>query len=144
MIVASIALLATSCNKSPNSATVGKDGQSASVQAEAFERRVYRSLDGLSVLTLISRDECQLSEGGTALLCRYSKEDDKLRVVTVALSTSKEINFRFISEGLQDDNGNVLFSPERYASAIEQHRRQEEEQERQWLEKQRQEQHSQN
>ena len=103
---------------------------------------VYRSLDGVSVLTLLSREKCELSEGGTTLLCRYSREDDALHVVTVALSTSKEMNFRFTSEGLQDDNGNVLFSPERYATAIEQLRRQEEEQERQRLEKQRQEQHS--
>lgn len=141
--VASLSLLATGCNKSPNSAiTVSKDGQPASLQAEAFERQVYRSLDGGSVLTLISREKCELSEGGTTLECRYSKEDDKLRVVTIALSTSKEINFRFTGEGLQDDNGNVLFSPERYASAIEQLRRHEEEQERQRLETQRQEQHS--
>ena len=141
--VASLALLATSCNKSPNSAiTVSRDGQPASIQPEAFQRQVYRSLDGVSVLTLTSREECELNEGGTTLLCRYSKEDDKLHVVTIALSTSKEIYFRFIGEGLQDDKGNVLLSSQPYATAIEKVRRQQEEQERQRLETQRQEQHS--
>jgi hypothetical protein len=61
-----------------------------------------------------------LAEGGTTLLCKYTKPNDTLRVVTTALGTSQVIYFRFTNQGLVDNNGNVLFSPEGLAANIQQ------------------------
>jgi hypothetical protein len=64
------------------------------------------------VLTLISKDECELNEHGTIFLCKYTKQNDNLRVVTTALGTSQVLYYRFTNQGLQDNDGNVLLSPE--------------------------------
>jgi hypothetical protein len=78
------------------------------------------------VLTLVSKDECEIAEGGTTLLCKYTKQDGKLRVVTTALGTSQVLYFRFTEQGLDDNKGTVLFSPEALAVAMRQIRREEE------------------
>ncbi len=107
------AVLVGGCDKAPTS-TADKSGNQppAPIQAEAFRGQVYKSFNQRKVLTLISKDECELSEHGTILLCKYTKQDDKLRVVTTALGTSQVLYYRFTSQGLQDNDGNVLFSPE--------------------------------
>jgi hypothetical protein len=112
-----VATLATGCSKSPNITT-----DSSQLQAEPIRGQVYRSLDGGTVLTVISRDECELREGGTTLLCKYTKQADALRVVVTAMGTTQVIYYRFTDQGIQDNNGGVLLSPERYAAAVEQAR----------------------
>jgi len=47
-----------------------------------------------------------------------------LRIVTTASGTTQVIYFRFTDQGLDDNNGNVLLSPERYTAALEQLQRQ--------------------
>lgn len=100
------------------------------IQAEPFHGQVYKSLNGRNVLTLISKDECELSLEGTTLLCKYTKPNDTLRVVTTASGTSQIIYFRFTSQGLEgelpgDYKGvsTVLLSQEQYAAITEQIRR---------------------
>lgn len=107
------AFLVGGCDKSPTS-TANKSGNQppAPIQAEAFHGQVYKSFDQRKVLTLISKDECELNEHGTILLCKYTKQNDNLRVVTTALGTSQVLYYRFTNQGLQDNDGNVLFSPE--------------------------------
>jgi hypothetical protein len=116
-VLAACAFFLASCGQSPTTKTVNSNDSQptpAPIQAEAFHGQVYKSLNGRTVLTLISKDECELSEQGTILLCKYTKQDDKLRVVTTALGTSQVLYYRFTNQGLQDNNGNVLFSPEVY------------------------------
>ena len=50
-------------------------------------------------------------------LCKYTKSNNTLRVVT---KEGEVIYFRFTDQGLEDNNGNVLLSPERYAAIIQQ------------------------
>lgn len=139
-ILAACVFFTAGCNKSPTPPTANNsDSQPAPapIQAEPFHGQVYKSLNGRTTLTLVSKDECELSEGGTILLCKYTKPNDTLRVVTTALGTSQVIYFRFTDQGLEDNSGNVLFSPEKYAAAIEQLQRQQREQQREQQEKQR-------
>lgn len=122
-ILATLAILTAGCGKSPN--TNSNASQPAQptpppIQAEPFHGQVYKSLNGRTTLTLVSKDECELSEGGTILLCKYTKPNDTLRVVTTALGTSQVIYFRFTAQGLVDNNGNVLFSPEGLTAKIQQ------------------------
>ena len=130
-----IAALSAGCNKSP---TITTDSN-AHVQAEPFHGEIYRSVDGRTVLTLISRDECELREGGTTLLCKYTKQADALRVVATAMGTNQVLYYRFTDQGIQDNNGSVLLSPDRYKAATEQIRlaREREEQAQQQAERMR-------
>ena len=122
VILAACAFFTGGCNKSPTSSTANNNGSQPPppIQAEAFHGQVYKSLDGGTVLTLVSKDECELNQGGTILLCKYTKPNDTLRVVTTALGTSQVIYFRFTAQGLVDNNGNVLFSPEGLTAKIQQ------------------------
>ena len=61
-------------------------------------------------------------QDGTTLPCKYTKQTDALRVIATVMGTPQVIYFRFTDQGLQDNNGNVLLSPEKYAAVIEQQR----------------------
>jgi uncharacterized protein YecT (DUF1311 family) len=115
--ILTLAAFTPGCNKSPGIAS-----DSPQVQAEPFHGQVYRSFDGRTTLTLISEDECELNSGGTTLLCKYTKQSDALRVVVTAMGTNQVIYYRFTDQGIQDNNGAILLSPERYAAATEQAR----------------------
>jgi hypothetical protein len=135
-ILVTLALLTGGCDKSSTSTATNNSGSQAPpaaqqapppIQAEPFHGQVYKSLNGRTVLTLVSKDECEIAEGGTTLLCKYAKQDGKLRVVTTTLGTSTVLYFRFTDQGLDDNKGNVLLSPESYSDAMEQLKRQQEE-----------------
>jgi hypothetical protein len=120
-ILAALSFLTTGCNKqaAPPPTPSNAVAQSPpSIQAEPFHGQVYKSIDSRTVLTLVSKDECELNQGGTILLCKYTKPNDTLRVVATALGTSQVLYYRFTDQGLQDNAGNVLFSPEGYTAAI--------------------------
>jgi hypothetical protein len=126
------------CNKSPTSTTANNSGSQPPppIQAEPFHGQVYKSANGRNVLTLTTKDECELMQDGTTLLCKYTKQTDALRVIATVMGTPQVIYYRFTDQGLQDNNGNVLLSPEKYAAAIEQIQRQQQEVEKARLEKQ--------
>jgi hypothetical protein len=140
VILATLSFLAAGCDKTPKSSVTNSSQPPAAaqqppiaaqqppspIQAEPFHGQVYKSLNGRTVLTLVSRDECEIAEGGTTLLCKYTKQDDKLRIVTTALGTSQVLYFRFTDQGLDDNKGNVLLSPDKYAAALEVVRQQQE------------------
>lgn len=134
-----LGFLTGGCNKSPTSPIANNTDspRPPAIQAEPFQGQVYKSLNGKTVLTLVSKDECELAERGTTLLCRYTKPNNTLRIVTTALGTSQVIYFRFTDQGLEDSNGDVLLSPEKYTAAIKMLNQRQREEEKQELEKQR-------
>jgi len=87
------------------------------VEAEPFRGQVYRSLDGDVILTLISRDELELRENGPTFLCKYTKQNDALRVIVTALGTTQVLYFRFVDEGLRANDGTVLYTPAKLDAA---------------------------
>ena len=114
------AALLVACDQAPNINTIQGAGAVQRVEAEPFQGSVYRSFDDQIALTLISRDECEIRTQGTTLLCKYTKQADALRIVTTALGTNQVIYFRFTDQGIQDNQGTTLLSPERYSAAMEQ------------------------
>jgi hypothetical protein len=119
-ILVTLAFLTGGCDKSPT---------------------VYKSLNGRTVLTLVSKDECEWAEDGTTLLYKYTKANNTLRIVATALGTTEVIYMRFTDQGLEDNKANVLLSPDAYAAAVTQLKRQQREteaaQEKERLEKER-------
>jgi len=56
-----------------------------------------------------------------AIICGCQKQEDKSgQESTTASGTIQVIYFRFTDQGLDDNNGNVLLSPERYTAALRQ------------------------
>ncbi|WP_395744288.1 hypothetical protein [Prosthecobacter sp.] len=86
------------------------------------EVQFYRSVNGRTSLRLISRDECELSDGSAILLGKYTRQPDALRVVLTTMGTNQVIYYRITDRGIQDNDGNMLLLPDRYAVAVEQAR----------------------
>lgn len=118
-LLACFSFLAASCSKSLTA--------TAPTATAPFHGQVYKSLDGTTVLTLISIDECELSENSPIILCKYTTANGTIRVVRTALGTTEVIYFRLTPQGLEENNGNVLLSPESYADAVSKIQRQKEE-----------------
>lgn len=106
------------CDKAPNTETSRAGDPKPQVKAEPFHGEVYRPLRGDTVLTLVSPDECELRQGQRTLLCKYTKQPDALRVVITALGTTEVIYYKFTDQGLQSENGDVLFSTKIRAERI--------------------------
>jgi len=119
VLVVSI-LFVGGCGK--QAATDGNsNGQSLPpVQAEPFHGQDYKSLDGRSVLTLTSKEECDLTQDGTTLPCKYTKQTDALRVIATIMGTPQVLYFRFVDQGLQANDGQILLAPRQYADAMAQ------------------------
>jgi hypothetical protein len=122
-ILAACALFTGGCGQSPT--TTSSNGQPSPaiqpppvIQAEPFHGQVYKTLNGRIVLTLISKDECELTEHGTTYLCKYTKQTGALRVIVTALGTSQVVYLRYTDQGLQDNDGDVLLSPDKYEAAL--------------------------
>lgn len=139
-ILAACVFFTAGCNKSPTTPTADSNGSQpppAPIQAEPFHGQVYKSIDGRNTLTLTSKDECELAQGGTTLLCKYTKQADALRIIATVMGTPQVIYYRFTDQGIQDNNGNVLLSPDKYTAAVEQLQRQQQEAAKAQMEKQR-------
>ena len=74
-------------------------------------------MDGSVVITLISVDELEArSQLMGTVVCKYSKQDGKLRVVIQVLGTTQAVYFRIVEDGLERDDGVTLYNPVKYAS----------------------------
>src|SRR5438477_12019445 len=117
-MLAACAFFTGGCRKSPTANS--SDSQTTpAIQPEPFHGQVYKSLDGRTVLTFVSKDECELPERGTILLCKYSKANNTLRIVTIALGTTQVIYFRCTDQGLIDNYGNVFLSTVTYTAVFD-------------------------
>lgn len=95
-------------------------------QSDASEQRAippepknqtYRMIGGHSVISLVSSDELEIRQGGENLVCKYTKQDGRLRVVMNALGTTTAKYFNMTPEGLVDEDGDIYYSPESYEKA---------------------------
>jgi len=91
--------------------------------AKAFRGEVYRSFNGNIAITLVSRDELELRDGnGPTILCKYTKQQNALRVVANAFGTTQVMYFQFTDRGVQTDDGEILLSRQHYEEALNQER----------------------
>jgi tetratricopeptide (TPR) repeat protein len=98
--------------------TSSQPGQkNESLQPKPFKGEVYESVDGQRRITLTSPDEAEISERGENIVCKYTKQDGKLRILVTALGTTKARYFEITTDGLQDSEGTIYFTPTRLAAA---------------------------
>lgn len=83
------------------------------VLPKPFKGQVYRSLDDRLVITLVSPEELELQTNGTNLICKYTTQDDSLRVVANIMGTTQALYYRITDGGLQGNDGSVLYTPSR-------------------------------
>ncbi len=130
-IAFALLLTLVSCNKQPSTDSSGSP--SAPAQAKPFKGEIYRTADDQQIITLVSPDELELRVGGTNLICKYTKQDDTLRVVANIVGTTQALYYRITPQGLQSNDGTILLAPQQHAQMIDAMRlaRQREEEERQ-------------
>ena len=107
-VVAAVATGVISCDKSQE-----KPGNSAPDAKQAFEakpynREIYRRHDDSKTIILISRDECEVKQGGKTFLCKYTKQDDALRVVMSVMGSTEVVYYKIVPHGLKEENGPIL------------------------------------
>src|SRR5207302_808744 len=55
--------------------------------------------------------ELEINQNGTNLICKYSRQDDQLRVVANIMGTTQALYYRVIDSGLQDKDGLIFYDP---------------------------------
>ena len=103
-----------SCDKPKDQASSAIPNPKQAFEAKPFHGEVYRTFDGGKTLTLISRDECEVKKGGTTFLCKYTKQDDALRVVMAVMGTNQVVYYKLVPEGLKEENGSILLTDSLY------------------------------
>ena len=69
-------------------------------------------IGGRSVVAIVSADELEIRQGGENLVCKYTKQDNKLRVIVNALGTTTAKYFDLAPQGLVDEDGDIYYEPE--------------------------------
>lgn len=96
-------------------AEIDGSGQSASVGTAALrEGAVYRTLDDQQVITIVSANQLELTNNGTHLVCQYTLQGTKVRVVVTLLGTTQALYYVLTTQGLAGDGGVMLYEPSTY------------------------------
>ena len=84
------------------------------------KNQTYRTIGGHSVISLVSSDELEIRGGGENVVCKYTKQDGKLRVVVSALGTTTAKYFNMTPQGLVGENGQIYYEPATYEKVMAQ------------------------
>jgi hypothetical protein len=80
-------------------------------KATPLQKQVFRTVDDLQAITLISADELEIGERGTNFVCKYSTQGDRLRVIITRMGTTEALYFRYTDKGLEDEHGTIFYNP---------------------------------
>lgn len=84
------------------------------------KNQTYRMIGGQSVISLVSSDELEIREGGQNIVCKYTKQDGKLRAVVSALGTTTAKYFNMTPQGLVAEDGSLYYEPSTYEKMMAQ------------------------
>jgi len=104
-------LLLCSCDRSTEkkTQTTTDGGGKSHVEAKPFKGESFRTADGSSVITPISPEEAEFRlSNGTTLLCKYTEQEDALRVVASVNGTQQVIYFKRVPNGLSNEGMTYL------------------------------------
>lgn len=100
----SLILLLSACTREPQ-ISVDK-ATNGLVEAAPFNGESYRTPNGRSAITLVSSDELEYRVAdGTTYLCKYSAQQDALRVILTVMGTQQVLYFRRVHNGLVSNDG---------------------------------------
>lgn len=82
--------------------------------APEVKNMTYRTIGERSVIALVSSDELEIREGGENIVCKYTKQNNKLRVIVSAMGTTTAKYFDITPQGLVGERGEVYYEPETF------------------------------
>lgn len=112
----SLTMLVTSCSKGESASNASAPANEP-VKAKPFEGQIFRTADDRQVMTLVSQDELEMRGGDAGadnLICKYTRQDDTLRVVKTMLGTTLAVYYKITPDGLQANDGTVLFNSAKF------------------------------
>lgn len=71
--------------------------------------RTYRTLDSHHVVAIVSSEELEIREDGQNFVCKYTKKDNKLRVVMSVMGTTSAMYYNIKPQGLVDEKGLIYY-----------------------------------
>ena len=92
----------------------------ANGDTKPFEGRAYQTEDGRSSLRLISNEEADFHMNGQTFSCRYSNQDNGLRVIATDNGSQKVVYFQYIHRGIQSNDGIVYLDSANFAEVQQQ------------------------
>lgn len=111
LLLFALALFVSGCDKAEP-----PQSKPPNLQPVAFKTEIFQTSDGASSLTFISPEEIELRETKSpVLLCKYSIQNDKMRVVT--LGNQQVQYFQKINQGFRTEQGSVYLNAEAFAEA---------------------------
>jgi len=87
--------------------------------ADLSAGRIFRSADEQSSIKIIGEDELELTRqlDGPHWVCKYSRDNDSLRVVATVQGSPEALYFKVTGEGLQGAGGVILYDSEHFEAA---------------------------
>lgn len=108
-----VVIQVTACSKQ-------SDAPQQPAKAPEPKNQTYRMINGGTVIALISSDELEIREGGQNLVCKYTKQDGKLRVVVSTHGITTAMYFNMTPQGLVDEDGDIYYEPATYEKVMAQ------------------------
>ena len=78
----------------------------------SFQKMTFTEPQYGGTITLISETECEIGNSGNIILGEYSREDNRLRVVTRALGQASVRYLEILPDGLRASSEEVYLMPE--------------------------------
>lgn len=73
------------------------------------KNQTYSTIGGEGVISLISSDELEIREGGENIVCKYTKQEGRLRVVVTARGTTTAKYYNMTPQSLVDEDGQIYY-----------------------------------
>ena len=111
----SIGLLVSSCSDKPAPSGGTASGEKPSASKVTISKgEMYRAIDDKMVVKMISSSEVEISEKDGHFVGQYSRDGGRLRATLEVLGTKQAVYFDIIPDGLRDEDGVILYRPDRY------------------------------
>lgn len=104
---------------------------SCSRQAGLPVGSIYRGIDEEPTVRVISSTELELTMNNDRLVCEYSRDADRIRVLFVSAGSKRVLYFMIVPQGLEAEDGSHLYLPDPYEQTMREVRAEREARERQ-------------
>jgi type II secretion system protein G len=105
ILVFFIGFIASSCDRNKSASSIVETKSN-------FQKIVFTDSKTGDTIRLISKTQCEIARQRLILLAEYSREENKLRIVTRVMGTDSVVYYEIITDGLRSPDGQVLLLPE--------------------------------
>jgi hypothetical protein len=113
LLITTLVIVCPSCKKTVSTVSSKSDESSETASQQAFSTQKFATFDGSKTILIISEEELEIARGSEILVCKYTQQERKLRVIFNVSGTVQASYFQITSDGLEDSNGTVYFNPQK-------------------------------